>query len=94
MPHLPRYALIRGPCFIRLPVVIANKLIMQPHSPCHADCCQHETAHHKAGNSEPPFSRYPQDSHRSAIGAANAHFFIGMGWENEGRLINAFKGSY
>lgn len=32
--------------------------------------------------------------HRSAVGAGNAHFFIGRGWENEGRLINAFKGSY
>ena len=29
MPHLPCYTLIQGLCFIHLPIVIANKFIMQ-----------------------------------------------------------------
>lgn len=94
MPHLPCYTLIQGLCFIRLPIVIANKLTMQPHKPCHAGCCQHQLSIRKQQFWASIYLVPSVLTSHSAIGAANAHFFIGMGWENERRLINAFKGSY
>lgn len=85
MPHLPCYTLIQGLCFIRLPIVIANKLTMQPHEPCHAGCCQHQLSIRKQ-QFWVSICLIPSIliSH-SAIGAANAHFFIGMSWAGKMR---------